>query len=441
MQVTWRLLTSNEEERRLFADLPSVQRLPSEPADPRNRLRHVTRLCTATGTYYLKTFARTQWKNRLWFACSRPRARDDAERELLVTQALRAVGFDAPRPVAYGRRGASSYYLCAELPGTSCRDLLATGTVDPRLPRVVARHCGRLLQSGFRLPDLSVDHVFAQLSEHGWQLAVLDLHNGCLASAGPVDQRTAVRVLRRFVRSVRGLPVPWPRALRFAAHLLRAAGRRGGRARTVLAALPPYATATRYEVAGKSLAYAERNPARTARELRLLQRVWPGRTGETVLDLPCGAGRLLPLLAETYGHRVVQADGALAMLQQARARGTASTFLLQADAVSMPFAERCVDGALMFRFLHHLPPEASRRAIADACRTARRFVVVSFFHPCSAHHLQRRLRQLTGGTPTRFALRLGRLAALFAEHGFVLHDKAADLAFARDLWVAAFVRR
>jgi ubiquinone/menaquinone biosynthesis C-methylase UbiE len=203
--------------------------------------------------------------------------------------------------------------------------------------------------------------------------------------------------------------------------------------------LPPFATASRYEVPGKSVAYAGRNPARAARELVLLQQVWPGRRGETVLDLPCGAGRLLPLLADTFGHRVVQADGALAMLRLARA-GASAVAAVRADALHMPFHDRTFDGVVMFRFLHHLAPEASRRAIAEACRTARRFVVVSFFHPCSFHHLQRRLKQLAGGTPTRFALRLPQLATTFAEHGFVLHKSASELPFARDLWVAAFVR-
>ena len=33
------------------------------------------------------------------------------------------------------------------------------------------------------------------------------------------------------------------------------------------------------------------------------------------------------------------------------------------------------------------------------------------------------------------------IAARFGEHGFVLHKSAAELPFARDLWVAAFVRQ
>jgi len=440
VQVTWQLLTDDADERRLFPDLMTTLRLPSSPAGPKNRLRHVTRIATQHGTFYLKTFTATQWKNRLWFWCSSPRAHDDAEREIRMTQALRNAGLQAPRPVALGRAGRSSFYLCAALPGSSCHDLLAAGDTDAQLSRRVAAHCGHLLRQGFRLPDLSADHVFVRRHGDDWDLAVLDLHNGSLRKPGPVKFRLARRVLQRFLRSVQDLPMSRPRALGFAARLLRAGGRSGAAARAVLAALPPLSTAGRYEVPGKSVAYAERNPTRTKKELRLLQQVWPGRAGETVLDLPCGAGRLLPLLAGAFGHPVVQADGALAMLRQARQRTATAVAAVQADALHMPFSDRAFDGVVMFRFLHHLPPDASRIAIAEACRTARRFVVVSFFHPCSLHHAQRWLRQLAGAPRTRYAVRLKRVAAWFAKHGFVLHESAAELPFARDLWIAAFVR-
>ena len=440
MLVTWQLLTDDPDERRLFADLATTLRLPSTPAGPKNRLRRVARITTPRGAFYLKTFLATQWKNRLWFLCSRPRAQNDAERECRVTQALRDAGRKAPRPIALGRSGPSSYYLCAALPGVPCRDLLADGTAGAELRRRVAVFCGDLLRRGFRLRDLSADHVFVAQNGAAPELAVLDLHNGSLGRPGPVNRRLAVRVLRRFLRSVQDLPVSWPQALGFAARLLRAAGRSGRDARAVLQVLPAFSTAKRYEIPGKSAAYAERNPVRAARELRLLQRIWPGRAGETVLDLPCGAGRLLPLLTGILGHQVVQADAALGMLRQAKQRTVGAATAVRADALHMPFCDRAFDGVLMFRFLHHLTPEASRRAIAEACRTARRFVVVSFFHPCSLHHAQRWLHELAGAPRTRYAVRLQRVAAWFAQHGFLLHKSVAELPFARDLWIAAFVR-
>lgn len=429
----WTLLTDDARERATFASLAATIQLPAVSAGPKNRLRSVTRIATSHGVYFLKRFVRTQLGNRVRFACTQPRARDDAERERLVADALRAAGHRAPRVVAIGRDGASSFLLCAELPGTSLRERLLAGT-DAALLRAVARHCGALLAAGLWLPDLSADHVFV----HGRELAVLDLHNGRLAAPGPAPLWLVRRVLRRFRRSVLDLGVPRATALRFAARLLRAAGRRD--VREALRTQPPWSTAARYDAPGKSAVYAERNPARGARELALLQRVWPGRRGETVLDLPCGAGRLLPLLRDDLGHRVVHADGSLAMLREARTRAAQPVPAALGEALAMPFADGAVDGVVMFRFLHHLPRDAAGLAFAEACRTARRFVVVSFFHPCSAHHARRTVRTWLGAPPTRFATTLGRLRAMAAKCGFALTAAAAERAFVRDLWVAAFER-
>lgn len=440
---SWQLWTDDPDERRRFADLATTLAHPGEPAGPRNRLRHVLRVEGKDATWYLKVFTATQWKNRLHFRCTQPRARNDAERELRVTQALRAAGHGAPVPVAYGTDGPRSFYVCRALPGRAFTEHLADGSADAGMASAVARHCGALLRAGFRLPDLSADHVFLTAAASGWHCAVLDLHNGGLGRAATPPHRLLVRVLRRFARSVRHLPVRWPAALRFAVRLLEAAGARA-HARAVLRALPPFTTAARYEVGGKSAAYAARNPRRDAREQALLARLWPGRPGESVLDLPCGAGRLLPLL-QARGHRVFHADGALAMLREARAaaaaHGDAAPPAVAADALAMPFADRTIDGVVMFRFLHHLPPEHRGAAIAEACRVARRFLVLSFFHPCSFHHLQRRLGQLAGNPPVRFAVRLATLRRELERHGFALQATAADLPFARDLWLASFVRR
>jgi len=440
--TTWQLFTEDPDERAAFASLADVLKLPSQPAGPPNRLRHAISIEHAGRRFYLKTFKRTQWKNRVHFWLTEPRASDDADRERKVTDALRARGHLAPRPVAYGRDGDASYYLCAELPGTSLADHMRTSEVDKALADQLARHCGRLLADGFHLPDLSADHVFpgpTDGTEARRPPAVLDLHNGRTA-AGPPTNKVLGRVLRRFARSVRGLPVDRVSAMAFAIRLLREAGAGRGQRRRLLTAAQPFGTAARYEQTGRSSAYAGRNPKRAAAEHRLLARVWPGERGETVLDLPCGAGRLLPFL-RANGHAVLQGDGALAMLRQTREQDLAADLLVQCDALQTPFADASADGVVMFRFLHHLPQDAAKVAIAEACRVARRFVVISFFHPCSMHHLQRRTRQLLGTPATRFAMSLRKIEKIASENGFVLHRSTAQLPFARDLWLASFTRR
>lgn len=437
MARPWELCSEDPDERRRFADLQRTLAAGGAPAAPANRHRHVRRLEVAGKVWFIKVFERRLWKNRLRQAWTEPRAGSDAERELRMTQALARAGFAVPVPVAAGDDGRRSVYVCRGLPGRSALDCLRQGAWNRGLADRIARHCGSLLAAGFLLPDLSAEHVFVDGAAGAERLAVLDLHNGGVTDPGPPSRRLLRRVLRHWLRSLRGEVLGFLPALRFAVRLLRTAGR-PELARPLLASLPPLATQQRYEAPGKSQQYASRNPRRDRVEQQLLTGVWPGQQGETVLDLPCGAGRLLPLLRDHFGHQVVHADGALAMLQQARLLHAATGAV--GDALAMPFATAAVDGVVMFRFLHHLRPAQQAVAVAEACRVARRFVVVSFFHPCSLHHGQRRLQQLLGRPLGRHAIALKRLRRWFAAAGYAEYRHAAQAPFVRDLWLASFVR-
>ncbi len=440
MSGSFEFVQADVAERELFSDRERILSHPCELAAPRNRARTVVRLAAGGRVYYFKQFGPTSLHNRIRFGTSRPHGADDAERECLMTMALRKRGIEAPRPVLRGRtQDGSSFYLCERLPGLPLSEWLATRAHEPAMLKHCAAFCGELLATGFLLPDLSADHVFVRLDAGGWRFGVIDLHNGSLRRSGPAPLRTCRRALRRFLRSVESLPLARGKALRFALVLLRHAGR-ARHARAILRGLPPMDTAARYEKPGKAQAYKERNRVRAERELNLLATVWPGTPGESVLDAPCGTGRLTQFLS-TKGHSVLRADGALAMLRQANdAAGPAAA--AQAHALALPLCDGAVDGVVQFRFLHHLPHSAQKAAIAEACRVARRFVVASFFHPCSAHHAMRTLADLlTGAAPTRHAVTLGRVRRWFEQHGYALCACRAELPYCKDLWVASFVRK
>ena len=439
MSRSWEFLQAEAAERALFGDRDAVLALPHAPAAPANRRRRVLRLAHAGRTWFFKEFGRTQWKNRWRFRTTLPHAQDDAEREALVTLALRARGIDAPRPVLRGTSAHGSCYLCAELPGEPLRRLLQRGERPARLLASCARFCGDVLKQGIWLPDLSAEHVFVRQEAACHHFGLLDLHNATLAPPGPPPPGLCRRVLRHFARSVQDLQLRPATALRFATRLLRSAGR-GQQVRRLLRGLPALPSAARYEAPGRSTAYAARNPARAARELELLGRIWPGRGGELVLDCPSGSGRLLPFLRQR-GHRVLWADAARAMLRAAAPQAPERIAAIQAEAARLPLADAAVDGVVMLRLLHHLPSAAAAGALTEACRVARRFVVVSFFHPCSLHHLRRRLRGLLRWRAApRHALTLARVTAVARQQGFALRAHAAELPFVKDLWLASFVR-
>lgn len=439
MSGEWHWIEATAAERSHAPTLESLLALPREPAAPPNRLRQVHRLQFAGATCYLKEYRGTQWKNLLRNQFSAPGARGDAEREALVTADLRAAGVRTPRPIGWGVHRGTQYYLCGLLEGATIAEF-ARSSVTPGAARDLARFAGGLFALGFALPDLSPDHVYVRHGDDGaLDFGVLDLHNGTTATRG-ADRRALRRMLRRWLPLVR--VVGRTAALRFACRTCASAGLPRDEARQLLANLPAPADGSRYERQGRSTAYATRNRKRHRRELALLGAVWPGAVGDAVLDVPCGAGRLLPFLQER-GCTAIWADAAGAMIATARAgAGAGSPPAVRADACALPFADRSVDGVVMFRFLHHLPAAAARTALAEAARVANRHVTVSFFHPCSVHGLARRLGTWLRGTGAgRHAVALGTLREWMGQHGYELRAVRAQLPMARDFWVASFVRR
>lgn len=139
-----------------------------------------------------------------------------------------------------------------------------------------------------------------------------------------------------------------------------------------------------------------------------------------VLDCPCGAGRLGPVLLRR-AVRLVGADLSGAMLAEARTALAAPVRagrvgFVRAPAEALPFADAAFDVVACSRLLHHLPDPAARaRLLAELARVAARWVLVSF------HDATARKRRLQGKRPrSRVALAPDDLATEAAKHGLVL---------------------
>jgi len=138
---------------------------------------------------------------------------------------------------------------------------------------------------------------------------------------------------------------------------------------------------------------------------------------ERLLDCPCGAGRLWPVLLR-HATRLCAADVSGEMLRQGRAiLGDAGTVPLAAATVArLPFADRAFDVAVCHRLLHHLSVAEREQALSELARVVRRAVVLSF---ADAETGRARRRRKRGGSSCVF-LAEAELAAEATRHGLEL---------------------
>jgi 2-polyprenyl-3-methyl-5-hydroxy-6-metoxy-1,4-benzoquinol methylase len=147
------------------------------------------------------------------------------------------------------------------------------------------------------------------------------------------------------------------------------------------------ATRARFDTRASSLKYAGAldDTATHRRELRCLKRCLADLpTGSHVLDLPCGAGRLLPFLASS-GYRVFAADSSPHMVERARElrdkrRLATNVELGVEDVLHTSFADNTFDAVVCNRLLHHFfEPEVRIMALRELARVSRGPIVISFF--------------------------------------------------------------
>lgn len=150
---------------------------------------------------------------------------------------------------------------------------------------------------------------------------------------------------------------------------------------------------------------------RNLREWRCIKMALHGVGGEAaVLDLPCGSGRLEPLLEEC-GFRVTAADSSSHMLDQAIESYLAASGnprlpihmrFLQQNVMQTVFADNEFDAVICNRLLHHFPtPDLRRLALAELARVSRGVVVISYFSNFAFSALRFHLKNLlTNRRPT-----------------------------------------
>jgi SAM-dependent methyltransferase len=158
----------------------------------------------------------------------------------------------------------------------------------------------------------------------------------------------------------------------------------------------------------------------TSREFGLLDRLFKsqGRC-KTLLDLPCGGGRLSPSMSR-YADLLIEADVALGQLRYGRAHGKVSTSQawMVASGFHIPLQNASVDGTICVRLNHHLPNEAERELLVrELLRVSKRFCIMSFFDHYSLKNTLRRLTRPFNRKPPKSTMKVGELRRLAEECG------------------------
>lgn len=146
-----------------------------------------------------------------------------------------------------------------------------------------------------------------------------------------------------------------------------------------------------------------RGRRRNARDLASIGRALDeaerrGQPVRAALDLPCGTGRLAPLLV---ARRIAGsgADVAIEMLRVARRKLGPGVPVFQCSADAIPLPDRSLDAVFSIRFLFHLDAEGRCRVLTEMARVSRRWVVVDIRHRYNLRWLGWNVRRALGLLP------------------------------------------
>jgi len=205
-----------------------------------------------------------------------------------------------------------------------------------------------------------------------------------------------------------------------------------------------YRGRTKY-TANTAKAYQKVDPRKHASEMRLIDRAFKFvPRGASVLDAPCGGGRVALHLAQ-HGYKVSAADLSEAMIAiatKAMSEHQVECLVERQDVERLTYADRSFDAIVCFRLFHHFPnPEIRERVIKELCRVAGRFVVLSYFSPISVTSVKRSISKALGGKPPqKHATSLRQISGYFKANGFGLVKNFARVPILHTLHVAVFER-
>lgn len=172
---------------------------------------------------------------------------------------------------------------------------------------------------------------------------------------------------------------------------------------------------------------------------------------ELVLDLPCGAGRFWPVLAEHPTRVVIGADNSPAMLEVARSMQPPELVervqTMQTSAFAIDLPDASVDSVFCMRLMHHIGETEHRQLmLREMHRVSRDTVILSMWvdgnlkawRRCRLE--ERRARRGEAGYQNRFVIPADVAEAEFSTAGFDIIAKL-DFLPAYAMWRTYVLRK
>jgi ubiquinone/menaquinone biosynthesis C-methylase UbiE len=147
-----------------------------------------------------------------------------------------------------------------------------------------------------------------------------------------------------------------------------------------------------------------------------------GRKG-LALDIPCGTGRLSPLILKS-GYHWIGGDISLEMMAESRKRmnGFEDSFWnIRLDAEAMAFKDDSIDCIFSIRFIYHIPLEIRYRMLQEMRRVTKKWLIIDYNYPNRFKKMARRIGSLFGERPIRKRISLEEISRELRENGFSIH--------------------
>ena len=193
--------------------------------------------------------------------------------------------------------------------------------------------------------------------------------------------------------------------------------------------------------------YTQRRPAKHQAEMNMLSTAvhsLPRDEVKTFLDLPCGVGRISLWLGQK-GFSITAGDlgeAALELTKKLMADAGIAADISVQDIFAMTYDDRSFDAIICFRLLHHFSePEDQAALIAELCRCAKKYVLISYLSPYSVTSIRRKARKLITAKPVKQnSTALGPLKNMFSNNGFELFNSVKRSGVLHSLQLSTFVR-